>query len=427
MKIAIIGAGFTGLSAAYYLSKSKINKITLFEKTNKAGGLASGFYAKQFAWDLEQHYHHIFTSDKDFISLAEEVNCPIIFRETKSSNFYPEGIVKFDSPLDILRLRNLDLLSKVCTVIALAYLKLSPFWMPLERISAEKFIKKVSGEQSWQVLWMPLFEKKFGSQYKNVPASWFWARIKKRSKKLGYPRGGFLFFANKIAYQVRKNGAEINFDTQVTKITRANGKLKLFFDNRRPQVFDSVICTLNNYQTSRLVPAFSKTYKKGLLLTKGLGAINLVLSLKTPFLRDGSYWLNINDLNFPFLAVVEHTNFMNKSYYGNTHIIYIGNYLPYDHKYLKKTAGALLKEFMPYLAKINPNFSKENVVNMWVFRAPLAQPIVSLNHSRKVLPHATPFKNLYLVNMQQVYPWDRGTNYAIQLGQKIASSPEFLQ
>ena len=28
--------------------------------------------------------------------------------------------------------------------------------------------------------------------------------------------------------------------------------------------------------------------------------------------------------------------------------------------------------------------------------------------------------NVFLANIQQVYPWDRGTNYAVELGQKAA-------
>jgi hypothetical protein len=49
-----------------------------------------------------------------------------------------------------------------------------------------------------------------------------------------------------------------------------------------------------------------------------------------------------------------------------------------------------------------------------------AQPIVPLNYSGIIPPHQTPAKNIFLANMQQVYPWDRGVNYAIEIGEKIA-------
>jgi hypothetical protein len=39
----------------------------------------------------------------------------------------------------------------------------------------------------------------------------------------------------------------------------------------------------------------------------------------------------------------------------------------------------------------------------------------------------TPLKNVFLANMEQVYPWDRGTNYAVELGQKIARIAELKE
>jgi len=161
-------------------------------------------------------------------------------------------------------------------------------------------------------------------------------------------------------------------------------------------------------------------YTQNLSSLKGLGAVNLVLSLKRKFLSDGTYWLSIGETKFPFLAVVEHTNFMQSSNYGGENIIYIGNYLPNNHEYFQKDADFLLSEYMPYLKKINPSFSRDLVIGSWVFKAPFAQPIVPLNYSKLMPSMETPIENLYLANIEQVYPWDRGTNYAIELGEKAA-------
>jgi hypothetical protein len=32
----------------------------------------------------------------------------------------------------------------------------------------------------------------------------------------------------------------------------------------------------------------------------------------------------------------------------------------------------------------------------------------------------TPLPGLYLASMSQVYPWDRGTNYAVEMGRRTA-------
>jgi protoporphyrinogen oxidase len=57
----------------------------------------------------------------------------------------------------------------------------------------------------------------------------------------------------------------------------------------------------------------------------------------------------------------------------------------------------------------------------WVFRAPYAQPIPLVNHSEKLPDVRTPWKGLYLASMSQVYPWDRGTNYAVEMGRQAAA------
>src|SRR3989344_9260947 len=153
---------------------------------------------------------------------------------------------------------------------------------------------------------------------------------------------------------------------------------------------------------------------------KGIGAINLVLSLNKQFLEDGTYWLNINAAHFPFLAIVEHTNFMDKKHYNNEHMVYIGNYLPHEHPYFKKEAVDLIREFQPYLSTINPKFDKKWVNSAYLFKAPFAQPIIPTNYLEKVPAFETPIKDLYLCNIQQVYPWDRGTNYAVTNGEAVA-------
>ena len=122
-----------------------------------------------------------------------------------------------------------------------------------------------------------------------------------------------------------------------------------------------------------------------MLSLKGLGAINLVLRLKEQFLKDGTYWLSICDTKSPIMAIVEHTNFMDKKYYNNEHIVYLGNYLPFDHEYMKMEKDQLLKIYDPILKKINPNYQL-SIINSQLFKVPFAQPIIPVNYSKIVPP-----------------------------------------
>jgi len=55
-----------------------------------------------------------------------------------------------------------------------------------------------------------------------------------------------------------------------------------------------------------------------------------------------------------------------------------------------------------------------------MFTETYAQPVPGLHHSRHVPPLQTPIPGLWLANMSQVYPWDRGSNYAVELGRRVA-------
>lgn len=418
MKIGIIGAGFTGLAAAHRLSKKGCS-VTVFEKESEPGGLAAGFEDRRWKWSLEKYYHHWFYSDWAVRNLAKEVEQGFIYKRPVSSVYVDEKIEQLDSPQALLKFSKLPFFERLRTGLVLSYLKLTPFWKPLESQTAEKFLKKWTGEKSWKILWEPLFEKKFGKYADKIPASWFWARIKKRSPSLGYPLGGFQKFANRVAAEIKKNGGEIFYETSAEAIIR-KGKKILVTTEKGKTSFDKVICTLPIPLFLKLTEELPDSYKKRLRTLKEFGAVNLVLALKNRFLEDGTYWLNINERKFPFLALVEHTNFMDSELYGGDRILYVGNYLDSNHIYFKKEAEELLKEFLPFLKKVNPNFTSSWVRKAWVFKAALVQPIIPLNYSKSLPPLETPMDGLYLANIQQVYPWDRGTNYAVELGNKIA-------
>jgi len=419
MRICIIGAGFVGLTAAFKLSQEN-HQITVFEKEERAGGLAAGFKEKNWEWALERHYHHLFPSDQSIINLAKQVNQPIIFKKAKTSVFVKNKSYRFDSAVSLISFPHLSLYEKTRLSIALAYLKFSPFWRPLEKITAYDFSKKTMGQKAFNLLWKPLFDAKFRKYSNQISASWFWARIQKRSAILGYPQGGFEDFIKKITEKCRDYDVKFIFNTPVLKIKKEKNFFQVISNSQKVYKFDKVICTLPNQIFSKLVDNLPFLYQKKLTSFSGIGAINLVLASQKQLLSDGTYWLNINEKNFPFLSIVEHTNLIDKKHYGDDRIIYIGNYLEPNHPYFSKSAESLLQEFVPFLKKINHSFSTKWIRGIWLFKAPFAQPIIPINYSKKILPFKTPINGLFLANIQQIYPWDRGTNYAVELGERVA-------
>ena len=162
MKIAIIGAGFTGLSAAYQLVKQG-HEVTIFEKDAKPGGLAVGYQEKGWEWTLEKHYHHWFSNDKFVIGLAKEIGQVVLTLTPKTSVYIDDAIYQLDSPKALLKFSKLSLAERIQMGAALAALRYNPFWRPLEKIRATSVLPKAIGERAWNMIWEPQLVNKMGS------------------------------------------------------------------------------------------------------------------------------------------------------------------------------------------------------------------------------------------------------------------------
>jgi protoporphyrinogen oxidase len=382
------------------------------------GGLAVGFKNSAWDWSLEHHYHHIFTSDKDIIALGRELGVEFKFYRPNTSSLVGANILQLDSPLKLLQFEKLSIWERLRMGAVLFYLKFLGNFKYLEKFETHDFLRKTMGEKAYKMLWEPLLMSKFGPFYKEIALSWFYARIKARTTKLGYPDNGFMNLAKRLAQEVVRLNGHIEYESKVTKITMEDGYPVIYYGDKAKQ-FDKVIFTGPNFLFASLAPQLSESYKKQLLDFKGIGALNIVLELDKPFFRDNVYWLSVCNKDYPFLAVVEHTNFISKEHYNNKHIVYIGNYLQKEHEFFKKGKDELLNIYKPYLKKINPDYEK-NIINSYMFSVPFAQPIVNKNFSKKIMPHKTPLSGVFLANMQQVYPWDRGTNFAVAMGNDVS-------
>lgn len=417
MRIGIIGAGFTGLAAALSLLE-KGHEVVIFEKDPRPGGLAIGYQEKGWDWTLESFYHHWFTNDKSVLDLAKKIQYPVLIKRPKTSSLVGGDIIQLDSPKTFLTFPKLPLLSRIRMVAVLGFLRLNPFWKPLEKVTANNILPKAMGEKPYNMLWFPLLKNKFGEYTKDISLAWFWARIVKRTPSLAYPEGGFLRFAETVAKEIEKKGGKIIFNAGVEKIHTESIQPSVTLGGKT-ETFDKVIVTLPSFLFTKIAPQLPTPYKNTLLGLKGLGAVVLVARFTKEFFKDKTYWLSVCDTNSPILAVVEHTNFMDKKHYNNEHLVYFGNYLSSSHRYFSMNEKEIMKEFHPFLQSLHPEYAK-NLIGVKKFSVPFAQPIIPIHYSKKVPPFDTPLNNVYLANMQQVYPWDRGTNYAVELGEKIA-------
>lgn len=421
MRVGIVGAGFTGLSAAFSLLQQG-HTVVIFEKEKKPGGLAIGHQEKNWEWPLEEHYHHWFTNDKFALHLASTIDYPVVVLRPKTSVYLQNSIYQLDSPLSFLTFPKLSIVERLRMVAVLAFLRLDPFWKPLEKINANKFLEKTMGKKAYSTLWEPQLRNKMGIYANDVSLVWFWSRIKKRTPSLAYPKGGFLSFAQALVKAIEVKGGKVLFNTETVSIKDSKRVSVVVTDEKKGKeefIFDDVIVTLPSFLFLAITPQLPEDYRNKLIGLKGLGATNLLLRLKKQFLQDNTYWLSICEKNSPVMVVVEHTNFIDKKHYNNEHLVYVGNYPPFDSPKFRMDKDALLRVYDPLLSAINPNYKKE-LIEYELFKAPFAQPVIPANYSQHIPSLTTPLPHVFLANIEQVYPWDRGTNYAIELGEKVA-------
>lgn len=421
MKVAIIGAGVAGLSAAYDLARAG-RQVTVFEAAQVAGGLASGFRDERWSWPLERFYHHIFTTDKAIIALADEIGVAskLFFRGQVTAQWWRGKGYDLNGPLQVLRFPGLPFPDRVRFGAVAFYLKyLDAGWRRLERTTAAAWTSRWAGQNVYQALWRPLLEGKFGPYADEVNMAWLWARLRARSFKLGYFVGGFQGFCDALLGAVERQGVQVRLGAPVARAAQAGGGWEVGVADAQAERFDQLLVTGAPGLLTKLAPQLPSTYLGQLSKLRSMGAVVMTLALTRP-LTGGLYWVNMPKDQFPYLALVEHTNFIEREHYGGDHLIYLGDYLEQGHAYFSMSQDELLERFLPSLKVVNPAFSRDWVRKSWLHREPYAQPIVPVGHSANIPPLRTPLPGLYWASMSQVYPWDRGTNFAVQLGREVA-------
>ena len=424
-RIAIIGAGMAGLSAAYDLTRAGY-QVVIYEVLPQPGGIASGFKAPHWDWSLEKFYHHWFQSDKHMLGLIEELGWSedVIFPRPYTVVYIDGEFQPLDSITEAAKftLKHFPIWDVARFGVVGLYLRLTPWWQPLERTTADAWMRKWVGERVYNALWRPLLVGKFGEENLDVVnMAWLWARLKTRTTRLGTFKGGFQAFFDRFAAVIKGQGGEFHYNTRVQRIHRSrdeSGRWTLVTDHGEA-TFDAVIATSSPQAMAQMTPELPDDYTAKLRALKSMGAVVMIASLKHPLTN--YYWHNLpKEAGFPYLAMVEHTNFVPPEHYGGDHLIYMGDYLPPDHPYFEMSQDELADIFLPALARFNPDFSLDWVKDVWLFRTRYAQPIPPVNHSRNIPPLRTPLPGLYFASMSQVYPWDRGTNFAVEIGRRVA-------
>lgn len=421
----IIGGGFTGLSAALKLVKAG-KSVRIIESDQSVGGLAGGFMMGEY--EIEKFYHHWFISDTYVTDLAEEIGARenVITRPSRTGMYFAGGIYRLSTPLDLLKFKALSFPDRIRTGIATIALRREKDWKRLEKITSREWLSKYFGERVYKVMWEPLLYGKFGKYADDIAAVWFWKKLDLRgssrgkggSEALAYYRGGFAALARDVAAKVVAAGGELHTSERAISVSRESDGVRVETDKGVHTARSVLVTTPFPIAADLLESATSADYAARLRRIQYLANICLVLELDRSL--SDTYWLNVNDPSFPFVGVIEHTNFEPPESYGGRHIVFLSKYLPADEPFYAMDADAAFEYALPHLQRMFPEFDTSWVKGKHVWKSDHAQPIVECNYSAMLPGADTPVPHVFISTMAQVYPEDRGTNYAIREGRNAA-------
>lgn len=425
MKAGIVGAGVAGLAAAKVLQEAG-HQVVLFEGKDEVGGQVVTFEVG--GAELECFYHHIFTNDTTVVRYIEDLGLSDRLRwiEPRNAHFVNGRIYPFVTPMDLLKFTAIPLTSRIRLGLVALWLRRQKDWHKYEPVTARKWMERAVGKKAFNAFWGPLLRGKFASHANDVGMVWLWGKVYLRfasrkgsgaKESLGYMENSFKTYYRALADLVEERGGVIHLNTPVEEVEVRDGEVCGIRAGGRLHQFDQVLMTTPNIITRKIVPRLPRPYVEVLDRVKYQWATCLVLALDRP-LTD-MYWLSIAD-DLPFVACVEHTNFMSPEDYGGNHIVYLSNYVSPDHPVLKMQADEVLDAYTEGLRRLNPAFDPSWVRQRWFFKDPGGQPVIGTNYSRSIPDMRTGVTGLYLSNTTQVYPEDRGQNYSLLLGEKVA-------
>lgn len=425
-RVAVIGGGFCGLAAAWELGRLGL-RATVLEADSEVGGLAGSFAVG--GTRLEKFYHHWFAGDADMMRLIAELGLTgrVETRATRTGTWFAGDFFALSTPLDLLRFRPLPFVDRLRLGLLALRARRARDWRALEDRTAADWLRELGGERVWRVVWEPLLRGKFGDLADEVAAVWFWSKLKLRGgsrgkrgeERLAYFRGGFATLADALADAIRAQGGEVRTDFPVARPIMEAGRAAGVAGPDGTVRADAVIATPAPSVVADLVAACAPPgYAASLRRIRYLANVCVVLELDRSL--SDFYWLNINDPGFPFVGAIEHTNFEPASTYGGRRVVYLSRYLPADDPAWRRPDGETVDFAFAHLRRMFPDLDRGRVLAAHVWRARWAQPVVERGY-RALIPEArAPLDGLWLANMAQIYPEDRGTNYAVAKGREVA-------
>jgi len=423
-KWGIVGGGIMGMTLAHRLAQQG-HQVTLFEAAPELGGLASAWKIHDFVWD--KFYHVILLSDLHTRGILKELELDdkIDWVETKTG-FYTNGkLYSMSNTVEFLSFPPLNLIDKFRLGLTIFVASRLKNWKRLEQIPVETWLKRWSGKNTFNKIWLPLLRAKLGENYKQTSTAFIWATIQRmyaarrsglKKEMFGYVRGGYGEIIQSFVSKLISEGVEIKTGHLASEIfANNNSGASVKFSNGQEESFDNVISTLPSVISSAICKGLSTEQMKKLNAIEYLGVIcaSVVLDREiSPY-----YVTNITDTWVPFTGVIEMSSLVDKKSFGGNSLIYLPKYLKPDDPLFKTSDKEIEDLFLGALLKMYPFLSISDVKYVGVARARNVFALSNIGYSKNLPDVKTSIPGVYILNAAHITNGTLNVNETIQIAE----------
>ncbi len=423
-KYAVVGGGMLGLTVAWRLAQQGC-QVTVFESAGDIGGLASSWQIDDLTWD--KFYHVILMSDSHFRRLLKEIDLDdnINWVETKTG-FYTNGqLYSMSNSIEFLKFPPLSLIDKFRLGATIFYASRIKNWKKLEQQYVANWLKKWSGRNTFEKMWLPLLRAKLGENYKETSAAFIWATIARmyaarrsglKKEMFGYVPGGYAVILEMLKNKLQEAGVNILYDHKLTNLQKNDKNFTLSFENQSEYIADKTILTIPSTHVEKLNVSLSPDELTKHKQIKYLGVVCASFLLKKPI--SPYYVTNITDDNTPFTGIIEMSALVNKEHLKGHNLVYLPKYVSVDDPVWQQSDEFILDYFKESLLKMYPHLKNEDISTGKIARAKQVFALSTINYSQNVPPSATSVPGLFIVNSAHIVNGTLNVNETVHLAEK---------
>ena len=413
-----------GMTLAHRLAQEGRN-VTLFEAAAEPGGLASSWKLGEVEWD--KFYHVILLSDFRTRKILKEVGLDneVNWVETKTG-FYTDGkLYSMSDTIEFLKFPTLNLIDKFrlgLTIIVASRIK---DWKRLEKIPVTDWLKRWSGKNTFNKIWLPLLRAKLGESYKKTSAVFIWATIQRlygarrsglKKEMFGYVSGGYKRIISAFKEVLIEEQVSIKTNHVAREVRRLeNGKIEICFKNGFTEEFDKVIITLPSALAAQLCPQLAKEETEKLKNIEYLGVVCVSVLLDKPV--SGFYITNITDSWVPFTGVIEMSALVDKKFFNGNSLIYLPKYVTVDDEICQKTDDEIKESFLEIFKQMYPWIKQENIKFTCVAKARNVITVSKLHYSENLPEIETSLPGVFVVNTSHIKDGTLNVNETIRVAE----------